>query len=237
MDIGRCFKDAWGLFRLDLGPLIATAVIAAVVMGVVNLLVGIVILGGVSAFGGEWSGLAFGSALFGGLLIALVAIVAYAWMYAVVFHMMLRRVREQRPAEYTDMQDFDQIGAFAIAAVVLGIVISLGYLLLVIPGLFLTTIWVYALPLIGDRRIGLSEAMSESRKLASVPGLFTTFAAWLVGAVVVAVVVGVLNGIPIIGLVIGLLAVPFGVGYLISMYFQAIGEGDLVAQVIERASH
>ena len=78
--------------------------------------------------------------------------------------------------------------------------------------------------------------MSQSRKLASVPGLFTTFATWLVGAVVVAVVVGVLNGIPIIGLIIGLLAVPFGIGYLISMYFQAIGEGDLVAEVIERAS-
>jgi uncharacterized membrane protein len=166
-----------------------------------------------------------------------VAIVAYAWMYAVVFHMMLRRVREERPAEYTDMQDFDQIGAFAVAAVVLGIVIGLGYVLLIIPGLFLTTIWVYALPLIGDRRLGLSAAMAESRKLAAVPGLFTTFAAWLVGAVVVAVVVGVLNGIPIIGLIIGLLAVPFGVGYVISMYFQAIGEGHLVAEVIERASH
>ncbi len=33
MDIGKCFKDAWGLFRLDLGPLVATAVIAAVVLG------------------------------------------------------------------------------------------------------------------------------------------------------------------------------------------------------------
>ena len=40
---------------------------------------------------------------------------------------------------------------------------------------------------------------------------------------------------PIVGLVIGLLAVPFGIGYVISMYFQAIGEGHLVTQAIERA--
>ena len=38
MDIGKCFKDAWGLFRIDVGPLIAAAVIAAVVMGIVNLI-------------------------------------------------------------------------------------------------------------------------------------------------------------------------------------------------------
>ena len=237
MDIGKCFKDAWGLFRLDLGPLIATAVIAAVVVGVVNLLIGLLVFGSFTALGGEWSGLAVGSTVFGSLLIAIVAVVVYAWMYAVVFHMMLRRVRERRPAEYADMQDLDQIGSFAIAAVVLGVIIGFGYILLIIPGLFLTTIWIFALPLIGDRRVGLSDAMSESKALASVPGLFTTFAAWLVGAVVVGVVVAVLNGIPVIGLIIGLLAVPFGVGYVISMYFQAIGEGHLVTEAIEHSHH
>jgi hypothetical protein len=235
MDIGKCFKDAWGLFRIDVGPLIAAAIVAAVVMAVVNLILGVAIFGSISALSDSWRGLAWGSAFFATLLLALVGIVVYAWMYAVVFHMMLRRVREQRPAEYADMQSFDQIGSFAIAAIVLGVIIGIGYFLLIIPGLFLTTIWLYALPLIGDRRLNLSEAMSESRRLAAVPGLFTTFAAWLVGAVVVAVVVGVLNGIPIVGLVIGLLAVPFGIGYLISMYFQAIGEGHLVTKAIERA--
>jgi hypothetical protein len=235
MDIGKCFKDAWGLFRIDIGPLIAAAIVAAVIMAAVNLILGVAILGSVGVLSDSWRGLAWGSAFFATLLLALVGIVVYAWMYAVVFHMMLRRVRERRPAEYVDMQSLDQIGAFAIAAVVLGVIIGIGYALLIIPGLFLTTIWLYALPLIGDRRLGLSDAMSESRRLAGVPGLFTTFAAWLVGAVVVAVIVGLLNGIPIIGLVIGLLAVPFGVGYVISMYFQAIGEGHLVTQAIERA--
>ncbi len=235
MDIGKCFRDAWGLFRIDLGPLIATAVIAAVVIGVANLIVGLVMFGSASALSENWSALAWGSAFFGIVLIGLIGIVVYAWMYAAVFHMMLRRVREQRPAEYADMQSFDQIGSFAIAAVVLGIIIGIGYMLLIIPGLFLTTIWLYALPLIGDRRMNLSQAMAESRRLAGVPGLFTTFAAWLVGAVVVAVVVGILNGIPLVGLIIGLLAVPFGIGYLISMYFQSIGEGDLVTLAIERA--
>lgn len=235
MDIGKCFRDAWGLFRIDLGPLIAAAIVAAIAIGIVNLIVGLVFFGGASALSNDWGALAWGSAFFGVVLIGIVGVLVYAWMYAVVFHMMLRRIREQRPADYGDMQSFDQIGAFAIAAVVLGIIIGIGYFLLIIPGLFLTTIWLYALPLIGDRRLTLSQAMAESRRLAAVPGLFTTFAAWLVGAVVVAIVVAILNGVPIIGLVIGLLAVPFGIGYVISMYFQAIGEGDLVSAAIERA--
>lgn len=221
MDIGRCFKDAWDLFLLDRWPLIATAIIAAVVVGLVRLLVGLV------------AGLGF----LGDLMIAIAAVVVYAWMYAVVFHMMLGRVREKRPAKYSDMQDFDQIGSFATAAVVLGIIVGVGYALLVIPGLILTTIWVYALPLIGDRRVGLSEAMSQSKRLASASGLFTTFAAWLVGAVAVGVVVGILNWIPVVGLVVGLLAVPFGMGYVVSMYFQAIGEGHLVAEAVDSAHH
>jgi hypothetical protein len=237
MDIGKCFKDAWGLFRIDLGPLIAAAVIAAVVMGIVNFIIGLVFFGSAGALAQNWSALAWGSAFFGIVLMGLVGILAYAWMYAVVFHMMLRRIRGQRPAEYADMQSFDQIGAFAVAGVVLGIIISIGYFLLIIPGLLLTTIWLYALPLIGDRRLTLSEAMAESRKLAGVPGLFTTFAAWLVAAVAVFVVIAILNTIPVVGFVVGLLAVPFGIGYVISMYFQAIGEGQLVTAAIESAQH
>lgn len=221
MDIGRCFNDAWDLFLLDRGPLTATAIIAAVVVGLVRLLVGFV------------AGLGF----LEDLLIAIAVVVVYAWMYAVVFHMMLRRVREKRPAKYSDMQDFDRIGSFATAAVVVGVIIGLGYALLVIPGLLLTTIWVYALPLTGDRGVGLSEAMSQSKRLASASGLFTTFAAWLVGAVAVGVVVGVLNWIPVVGLVVGLLAVPFGMGYVVSMYFQAIGEGHLIAEAVDSAHH
>src|SRR5665647_1659208 len=190
MDIGKCFKDAWGLFRLDWGPLVVTALIAAVIVGVVNVVVGLAVGGSIGAINaGSFTGLAMGSALFSMVLLMVVAVVVYAWMYAVTFHMILRRVRERRAAEYADLQSFDQIGAFAVAAVILGIIIGIGYIIFVIPGLILTTIWLYALPLIGDRRIGVGEAMSESKALAARPGYFTTLVTWLVGAIVAAAVV------------------------------------------------
>jgi hypothetical protein len=229
MDISKCFRDAWGLFKLDAGPLIVTALIAAVIVGVVNLIVGAVLGGSIGAMNaGRFTGLAFGTAFFSAVLLMVVSVVVYAWMYAVTFRMILRRVRERRAAEYADMQNFDQIVDFAVAAVVLGIIVGLGYIIFIIPGLILTTLWIYALPLIGDRRVRLAEAMSVSKDMAAQPGYFTTFLTWLVGALVVGVIVGILSIIPVVGFIIGLVAAPFGVAYVLSMYFQASGEGRLV---------
>ena len=97
MDIGKCFKDAWGLFRLDWGPLVVTALIAAVVVEVVGLVVGLAVggsLGAVTAV--SFTGLGLVSALSATLLMAVVWVIVYAWMYAVTYHMILRRVRERR---------------------------------------------------------------------------------------------------------------------------------------------
>lgn len=236
MDVGKCFRDAWGLFKLDLGPLAVTALIAAVIVGVANLVVGLAIGGGLAAVdAGGFRGLAIGSAFVASLVLLVVSVVVYAWMYAVTFRMILRRVREHRPAQYADLQDLDLIGAFA-AAAVLGIIVGIGYLLFVIPGLILTTIWLYALPLVGDRRLGVSEAMAQSRAMAARPGYMTTFATWLVGGIVVGVIVALLSIIPVVGVVIGLVAAaPFGVAYVLSMYFQAQGEGHLIDAALGRS--
>ena len=239
MDIGKCFKDAWGLFRLDLGPLLVTALIASVIVGVASAVLLAVMAGGIglARYGGELGGI-FGSAsaFFAFLLVFVVGLLVYAWAAATMLRMIVRRVREGRPATYADMKETDEIGAFAVAFVILGVLIGIGYALLVIPGLILVTLWIYALPLVVDRRISVGEAMSESRRLAAAPGYFTTFLTWLVGALVVGIIVSLLNVIPVVGLIVGLLAVPFELAYVLSMYFQATGEGGLVDAALGTAS-
>jgi len=239
MDIGKCFKDAWGLFKLDLGPLLMTALIASAIMGVASAVLLAVVAGGIGLMrlGGAAGGI-FGSAsaFFAFVLVFVVGLVVYAWAAATMFRMILRRVRERRPATYADMKEIDQIGAFAVAFVILGVLIGVGYALLVIPGLILSTVWIYALPMVADRRIGVGEAMTESRKLAAAPGYFITFLTWLVGSLVVGIIVSVLNVVPVVGLIVGLLAVPFELAYVLSMYFQANGEGHLVDAAIAQAS-
>ncbi len=239
MDIGKCFKDAWGLFRLDVGPLLVTALIASAIVGVASAVLLAVMAGGIglARYGGELGGI-FGSAsaFFAFLLVFVVGLLVYAWAAATMLRMIVRRVREGRPATYADMKETDEIGAFAVAFVILGVLIGIGYALLVIPGLILVTLWIYALPLVVDRRISVGEAMSESRRLAAAPGYFTTFLAWLVGALVVGIIVSLLNVIPVVGLIVGLLAVPFELAYVLSMYFQATGEGGLVDAALGTAS-
>lgn len=235
MDIGKCFTDAWGLYKQDWGPLVVTALIAAVIVQAVNLVVSLVVYGSLGVMTPTgFRGVAFGAGLFSTVLVAVVAVVVYAWMYAVTFRMVLGRVRERRAAQYADLQSFDQVGAFAVAAVVLGIIIMVGYMLLIIPGLILTTLWIFALPLIGDRRLRVSQAMSESKDMAARLGYMTTFVTWLVGAIVVGVIVGLLSIIPVVGVVIGLMAVPFAVAYVVSMYFQATGQGHLIDAALSR---
>ena len=146
--------------------------------------------------------------------------------------MIIGRVRQHRPADYADMQDFSGIGTFAVAAVVLGIIIVVGYTLLIIPGLIFTTFWLLTLPLMVDRGIGLGDAMSESQRLAKEQGYLQTFAVWLVGAIVVGIVASILNVFPLIGPVIGLLTAPFAIAYVVSMYFQATGQGHLVDEAL-----
>lgn len=239
MDIGKCFKDAWGLFRLDLGPLLVTALIASVIVGIASAVLLAVMAGGIglARYGGELGGI-FGStsAFFAFVLVFVVGLLVYAWAAATMLRMIVRRVREGRPATYADMKETDEIGAFAVAFVILGVLIGIGYALLVIPGLILVTLWIYALPLVVDRRISVGEAMSQSRRLAAAPGYFTTFLTWLVGALVVGIIVSVLNVIPVVGLIVGLLAVPFELAYVLSMYFQATGEGGLVDAALGTAS-
>jgi len=78
----------------------------------------------------------------------------------------------------------------------------------------------------------VGEAMAESRKLAAAPGYFITFLTWLIGSLVVGILVSVLNVVPVVGLIVGLLAVPFELAYIVSMYFQANGEGRLIDAAI-----
>lgn len=230
MDIGKCFRDAWGLFKLDVGPLVVTALIAAVMAGLVRLVIVLATGASVLSTRAGWfiGGIGVVSGFFATLLLAVVLVLVYAWFIATTLRMIMGRVRQQRPADYADMQDFSGIGTFAVAAVVLGLIIVVGYALLIIPGLIFTTFWIFTLPLMADKGLGLGDAMTESQRLAKEPGYPHTFAVWVVGAIVVAIVSSILSPIPLIGPILGLLTAPFSVAYVVSMYFQATGRGELV---------
>ncbi len=232
VDISKCFKDAWELCRLDMGPLAAVAFVAAVIVTFGGALISVIFNAGANLVG--WESflrvlIHSGANLVGALLLFALVLVVYGWAVSTMLRIFLGRIRRGRAAEYADLTSTEQVGALLGIFIAFGVILGVGYLVLIIPGIIFTTMWIYALPMVADRNCGLSQAMAESRELAAAPGYMNTFAAWLVGALVPGVVAAVLSTIPFIGSLLALMVVPFFVAYVVSMYFQAIGQGRFVA--------
>ena len=58
-------------------------------------------------------------------------------------------------------------GQLILATLVLGILISIGFVCLVLPGIYLAVAWTFTLPLIVDQRLGFGAAMKLSRRTIS----------------------------------------------------------------------
>ena len=117
---------------------------------------------------------------------------------------------------------FDRFGTLFLAWWCAGLLILLGLVLFVVPGLYLITIWLYLLPLIVDKGLSVGEAMSRSKEMVMKGGFWIHFAALLVVGILTAVAVSMTGGVG------NLLTVPFSIAFVVAMYFVALGEGERV---------
>jgi uncharacterized membrane protein len=223
MDIGRVLKDSWVIFTKDWGVLVVSALVTLALS-----LVSLGILGGPLCAG--------------------------------LYLMVVRRVRQGRKPEVRDVfACFDRIGAFALAyllfvgvGLAFAAVVGTPLLLLVVPdsgarafGVFLTllaafgavivatylgTVWVYWLPLMADRRLGVVDALRASRDLVVRSGFWTTFLVILVVGFIAGAVNSMLGSVTFgVGSLVGsVIVVPWQFAAYASMYLQANGEGGLL---------
>lgn len=131
MDIGKLFKDAWGLFVKDIGPLIVGMLIASIIPAVAAIALGMATFGAsmsglkvndqgdVSGFGTyNWVLLAVGS-----VAIVVVLLFLSAPLYIGLVSGVIRRVREGREMEYGDaFSGFQIFGRVIWASILLSIV-------------------------------------------------------------------------------------------------------------------
>ena len=92
-------------------------------------------------------------------------------LMAGLVRMVLLRVREDRTPEIGDLFYFDDFVRYVIAFYGLGILMVIGFMLLVLPGIYLATIWFYVFVLMVDRDIEVGAAISQSRALVYRIGL------------------------------------------------------------------
>jgi hypothetical protein len=154
MDIGKLFKDAWGLYVKDVGPLIVGVFIASLVPALAGAVIAIATIGagigGLSASGRhdvngfttmDWTLMGLGLGL-----VVVVVVLLTAPLYVGVLSGLIRRVRQGREMGYGDaFSGFQVFGRAAWAYVLVYLLVPVA--LLVVPiGLVvvgaITTTWV-----------------------------------------------------------------------------------------------
>jgi hypothetical protein len=216
--IGGTLSEAWNLYKRFLGRFFLTALI---VYAILDLFSGIA----ASAAGDGWV-----SELVWGLIAAAVGVIGYFWVQAALVETVndVRDGRADRSIGDTYRAVQPALPAAIIGGILAGIGITIGFILLIIPGLFLLTIWSMLIPVIVLERRSAGEAFSRSREVVrghgwSVLGLVVV--TFLLVAIASAVIRALFTPLPdfleawLGGLVAHSLTIPFAAAALTTAYF------------------
>ncbi len=155
MEIGDVLGEAWGLYKRFFWQFFLTAFVVFVVLDLFSALA--------DAAGGD-SVLAH---LFWILISAIVGIVGYFWVQGALVEL-VRDVRDGR-ADRTIGEIYQSVGprlpALIVGGILAGIGIAIGLVLLIVPGLFLLTIWSMLVAVIVIEGKSAGEAFGRSREI------------------------------------------------------------------------
>jgi hypothetical protein len=139
VEMGLCIGRGWQLVKANFWLLVGASFVAGLIAG-----------GGALPWVGPLIGLILGGPMMGGL-----------------FALYLKRIRGQ-PASFGDaFAGFSLFVPLMLAHIVSGLLTGLGVLLCVLPGIYLGVSWVFALPLVIDKRLDFWPAMELSRKVVT----------------------------------------------------------------------
>lgn len=221
MQAGAIVREAWELYKAHWRTFVPLALIVYIVLGLITLVFGLLL---------GWLGLVIG---------ALASIVGTFWLQGALVEAvqdvrdgkqdlsigeMFRRVQPRLPA-------------LIVAGILAGLGIAIGLVLLIVPGLFLLTIWSLIVPTIVLEGKSAGESFSRSRELVKGNGwsvfgvIVITIAALIVASIIVGLVTFWLpDGVDsfVSDLISNTVAVPFVAVAWTLMYF-ALAQGRTAA--------
>ena len=218
MTVGGVLGETWSLYKRFLSRFFLTALIVFAVLDLISALAD-------QAASDTWS-----STLLWGLVAALVSVVGYFWVQAALVETVhdVRDGRADRTIGETYRAVQPQLPAVVIAGILAAIGITIGFILLIVPGLFLLTIWSMVIPVIVLERRSTGEAFTRSREVVRGHG-WSVFGLVIVTFLIVAIASGVIRAIfaPLPdfldawlgGLVAHSVTVPFAAAALTTAYF------------------
>jgi hypothetical protein len=219
MTIGGVLGESWELYKRFLGRFFLTAL---AVFAVLDLLSALAARAGTNsaAAGFLW-----------GIVAAVIAVIGYFWVQAALVEL-VRDVRDGRADSsvgetYRSVQP--RLPAVISAGILAAIGVGIGFILLVVPGLVLLTIWSMLVPVIVLEGRSAGESFSRSREVVRGQG-WNVFGLILLTGLLVGIASGLIRLLfaPLPGfldawlgsLVAHSLTVPFAAVALTTAYFQ-----------------
>ncbi|HWB57566.1 MAG TPA: hypothetical protein VG479_11575 [Gaiellaceae bacterium] len=143
------FGESWDLFKAHWQHLVSIALAVYIVVAGLSLL------------------LAFLLGWFGAWLGALIGFVGWYWLQGTLIEAVsdVRDGRADQTVSETFGRVWPRLGAIIVAGILLGLAIGIGLLLLIVPGLYLLTIWVAVIPAVVLENRGIIESFGRSRDL------------------------------------------------------------------------
>lgn len=204
-NIGDLISEAWQRTKGTKGIIIGGFIVFYVVLLVASFVFG-GIFGLIGLTGGDELGMA---AIIAQMLIGIFAsALAYPFM-AGINMVGIRRAADQ-PISFNEIfSHFGRTVPLLITAVVMMVLVYLGLILLIIPGLYLSIAYMLAIPLVVERGLSPWQALEASRK-AITQHWFKVFGLFL-----------------LLGLIVGLSAIPLGIGLVWTIPLMIIAMGIL----------
>lgn len=148
---GDVIGEAWDHYKAHWQHLLPFALVVYLILGLVSLVLTLAL---------GWLGAILG---------AFIGIIGVFWLQGALVEA-VADIRDGR-ADLTMGQTFGRvqqhIGTLAIAGILAGLAVAVGFVLLIAPGLYLLTIWSVLIPAIVLERRGVMEAFGRSRELVS----------------------------------------------------------------------
>jgi hypothetical protein len=175
MQSGAVVREAWELYKAHWRTFVPLALIVYLILGAIALVLGLIL---------GWLGL---------LISALASIVGTFWLQGALVEA-VQDVRDGKQ-DLSIGEIFSRVrprlGALIVAGILAGLGIAVGLILLIVPGLYLLTIWSVIVPAIVIEGKSAGESFGRSRELVSGYGwnvfgvIIITIAAVIVASIIV----------------------------------------------------
>jgi ABC-type multidrug transport system fused ATPase/permease subunit len=155
MPIGAVLGDAWELYKKFLWQFFLTAFAVFVVLDLL------------SALAAAAAGDSVGAGLLWGLVALAIGVIGYFWVQGALVELVrdVRDGRADRSVGDTFRAVQPRLPALIVAGLLAGLGIAVGLLLLIVPGLFLLTIWSMIIPVIVFEGRSAGESFGRSREI------------------------------------------------------------------------